>query len=67
MLIAFGIFPIIAGLIIIFFGNKEIPVRGGIVLRLWAKRPRPDEDSIYEWSYRVLFGGALIIGVCWFY
>lgn len=62
MLIAFGVFLIISGLIIIFSGNREIPVRGGIVLRVFDKRPRLDDDSLPEWSYRFLFGGALIVG-----
>ena len=62
MLTAFGIFLIIAGLVIIFFGNREIPVRGGIVLRVFDKRPRLDEDSLPEWSYRLLLGGAFIAG-----
>jgi hypothetical protein len=62
MLVGIGIIIIVAGLIIIFFGNKEIPVRGGIVLKLLDKRSRSDEDSLPGWSYRVLFGGALIVG-----
>lgn len=62
MLIAFGIFLIVVGLIIIFFGNREIPVRGGIVLKVFIKRPLPDDDSLPEWSYRYLFGGGFIIG-----
>lgn len=62
MLVAIGIIIIIAGLIIIFFGNRKIPVRGGTVLRLFDKRPSPEEDSLPAWSYRVLFGGALIVG-----
>jgi len=61
VLIAIGIFLIIAGLIIIFFGNREIPVRGGIV-RLFDKRPRLEDDSLPASSYRFLFGGAFIVG-----
>jgi len=60
--VAFGIFLIILGLIVIFFGNKEIPVRGGIVLRVFNKRPLLDDDSLPEWSYRFLFGGAAMFG-----
>ncbi len=62
MLIAFGIFLIILVLIVIFFGNREIRIRGGIVLRVFNKRPLPDDDSLPEWSYRYLYGGAAIVG-----
>jgi MFS family permease len=62
VLIAIGIFLIIAGLIIIFFGDRDIPVCGGIVLRVFGRRPRLDDDSLPEWSYRFLIGGAFIVG-----
>lgn len=60
--VAFGVFMIILGLIVIFFGNKEIPVRGGMFLGVFSKRPRLDDDSLPEWSYRFLFGGAAMFG-----
>jgi hypothetical protein len=57
-----GIILVIAGVVIIFFGDRQIPVRGGIVLRLFSMRQRSDEDALPQWSYRILFGAAVILG-----
>lgn len=62
MLTAIGIIIILAGLIIMFFGDKQIPVRGGVVLRIFEKRRHPEEWPLPEWSNKILFGGALIFG-----
>ena len=62
MLATIGIILIVVGLIVILFGNKEIHVPGGIILRTFNRQSDPleNEDFLPEWSYRVLFGGALI-------
>jgi hypothetical protein len=47
---------ILAGPLIMFFGERRMPVRGGVVLRIFDRRPRS--------SYRVVFGaGVLFAGV----
>ena len=62
MLSVIGIIMVIAGVVILFFGDRQIPVRGGIVLRLFSMRQRSDEDSLPKSSYRILFGAAVIFG-----
>jgi hypothetical protein len=57
-----GIILVIAGVVIVFFGDRQIPVRGGIVLKLFSMRQRSDEDGLPRWSYRILFGAAVIFG-----
>jgi hypothetical protein len=62
VLMAIGFFMVIAGLIIMLLGDKQIPVRGGIVLRIFDSRRRSEEGLLPGWSYRFLFGGAVIFG-----
>ena len=54
---------IFAGALAIFFGDKQIPVRGGIILKLFDRRERPKDDDgdFSNWAYKYVFGGALII------
>jgi hypothetical protein len=59
-----GIVMILAGPIIMFFGDRRMPVRGGIVLRIFDRRPRSEDGSLPGSSYRALFGaGVLFAGV----
>jgi hypothetical protein len=61
--IAIGIVMIIAGPIALFFGDREIPVRVGIVLKIFERRPHPagEEGEFSNWPYKYLFGGTLIV------
>ena len=63
MLTAIGIILILAGVLAIFFGDKQIPVRGGIILKLFDRRARPEgeEGDFSNWPYKFLSGGALIV------
>ena len=63
MLTAIGVILILAGVFAIFFGDKQIPVRGGIILKLFDRRARAgDEERDFSNSpYKFLFGGALIV------
>ena len=63
MLTAIGVILILAGVLAIFFGDKQIPVRGGIILKLFDRRARPgdEEGDFSNWPYKFLFGGALIV------
>jgi hypothetical protein len=55
-LIVIGIIMILAGPIIMFLGDRQKPIRGGVVLRIF--------DSRTGSPYRVLFGaGVLFAGV----
>jgi hypothetical protein len=58
-----GVIMIHAGVLAIFFGDKQIPVRDGIVLKLFDKGARPDDDDgdFSNWPYKYVFGGALIV------
>jgi hypothetical protein len=59
-----GIVMTLAGPLIMFFGDRRMPVRGGIVLRLFDRRPRSDDGSQRRSFYRALFGaGVLFAGV----
>jgi hypothetical protein len=63
-LIVIGIVMVLAGPIIMFFGDRRMPVRGGVVLRMFERRPRSEDGSFPGSSYRVLFGaGVLFAGV----
>ena len=63
-LFVIGIVMILAGPIIMFFGDRRLPVRGGLVLKIFDRRPRSEDGSLPEWSYRGLFGaGVLFAGV----
>jgi hypothetical protein len=63
-LFVIGIVMILAGPIIMFFGDRRMPVRGGVVLRIFDRRPRPEDGSLLGSSHRVLFGaGVLFAGI----
>jgi hypothetical protein len=63
-LFVIGIVMTLAGPIIMFFGDRRMPVRGGLVLRLFDRRPRSEEGSHRGSFYRALFGtGVLFAGV----
>jgi hypothetical protein len=59
-----GFILILAGVLAIFFGDRQIPVRGGIVLKLFDRRARPEDEEggFFNWPYKYVFGGALIVG-----
>jgi hypothetical protein len=61
--IAIGIILILTGVLAFLFGDKQIPVRGGIVLKIFDRRSRPEdqEGDFANWPYKFLFGGALIV------
>jgi hypothetical protein len=63
VLTAIGVILILAGVLAIFFGDKQIPVRGGIILKLFDRRARPGDENgdFSNWSYKYVFGGALIV------
>ena len=63
MKIAIGILMIFAGSIALFFGDTQIPVRGGIVLKILDRRRHTESEGgdFYKWPYKYLFGGALIV------
>jgi len=63
VLTAIGVILILAGVLAIFFGDKPIPVRGGIILKLFDRRARPgdEEGDFSNWPHKFLFGGALIV------
>jgi hypothetical protein len=63
VLTAIGVILILAGVLAICFGDKQIPVRGGIILKLFDRRPRPGEEEgdFSNWPYKFLFGGGLIV------
>jgi hypothetical protein len=52
--IAIGIVMIVAGSIALFFGDREIPVRGGIVLKILERRRHPagEEGKFSNWPYK---------------
>lgn len=55
-LIVIGIVMILAGPLIMFFGDRRMPVRGGVFLRIFSRRTGS--------SYRAVFGaGVLFAGV----
>jgi hypothetical protein len=64
VLTAIGVILILAGVLAIFFGDKQIPVRGGIVLKLLGRRARSqgEEEDFPNWPFKFVFGGALIFG-----
>ena len=55
-----GIIMILAGPIIIFFGDRRMPLRGGIILRTFDKRRRSEDGSPPERGHRALFGAAVL-------
>jgi uncharacterized membrane protein HdeD (DUF308 family) len=63
MLIAIGIIMIVAGVLALFFGDKQIPVRGGVILKIFDRRSAPEDDEadFSKWPYKFVFGGALIV------
>ena len=61
MLRAIGVLLILAGVLAIFFGDKQIPVRGSIVLKLSRARLGDEEGDFADWPYKFMFGGALIV------
>jgi hypothetical protein len=63
VLTAIGAILILVGVLALFFGDKQIPVRGGAVLKLFDRRARPeDEDGDFSnWPYKYIVGGALIV------
>jgi hypothetical protein len=63
VLTAIGVTMIIVGALAIFFGDKQIPVRSGIILKLFDRREhRKDDDAEFSnWPYKYVFGGALIV------
>ena len=52
---------IVVGLLALFFGDREIPVRGSIILKLFRARLGDEEKDFSNWPYKFLFGGALIV------
>jgi hypothetical protein len=63
VLTAIGVILILAGVLAIVFGDKQFPVRGGIILKLFDRRARPEDEEgdFSNWPYKYLFGGALIV------
>lgn len=61
MQIVTGIIMIVVGLLALFFGDREIPVRGSIILKLFRARLGDEEKDFSNWPYKFLFGGALIV------
>jgi hypothetical protein len=63
VLTAIGVTMMIAGVLALLFGDKQIPVRGGIILKLFDRRARPKDDDgdFSNWPYKYVFGGALIV------
>jgi hypothetical protein len=61
--IAIETLMIFAGSIALFFGDTQIPVRGGIVLKIFDRRPHTEGEGgdFYKWPHKYLFGGVLII------
>ena len=45
MLTAIGVTMMIAGVLALFFGDKHIPVRGGIILKLFNRRARSEDET----------------------
>ena len=55
---------ILAGPLIMFFGDRRKPLRGGVVLRIFEKRPRAGDGSLFGLAHRDLFGaGVLFAGI----
>jgi hypothetical protein len=54
MLVVLGIAVLLAGLLVLVWGDKEIPVRGGIILKLFSAPKR------YVRWYKVVMG----LGLC---
>ena len=61
MLTAIGAILILAGVLTIFFGDKQIPGRGSIILKLFQARLARLRDEEGDWPYKFLIGGALIV------
>jgi len=63
VLSAIGVIMILAGVLAIFFGDKQIPVRGGIILKLYDRWTHPEDDDgdFSNWPYKYIFGGTLIV------
>lgn len=63
MLRAIGVIMILVGVLAIFFGDKQIPVRGGIILKLYDRWAHPEDDDgdFSNWPYKYMVGGALIV------
>jgi hypothetical protein len=59
-LIVIGIIMILAGPLIMFFGYRRKPVRGGVVIRMFDKRPSAGDGSLFGLTHRVLFGAGVI-------
>ena len=58
-----GIVMILAGPIIMFFGDRRLPVRGSLLYML-GRRHRSEEGSAPERPHRGLFGaGVLFAGI----
>jgi len=63
-LFVMGIVMILAGPIIMFFGDRRLPVRGSSFFSKLDRRPRSDDGSLAGWPNRGLFGaGVLFAGV----
>jgi hypothetical protein len=58
---AIGAILILAGVVTMFFGDKQIPVRGSIILKLFRARSAHFRDGEGDWPYKFLFGCALIV------
>jgi hypothetical protein len=50
---------ILAGPLIMFFGDRRMPVRGGVVLRIFDSRPRSSKRALF--GAGVLFAGVLVL------
>jgi hypothetical protein len=54
---------ILVGFLALFFGDRQIPVRGGTVLKIFDRQPRHEGEGgdFSKWPYKYLFGGAFIV------
>jgi hypothetical protein len=64
-LIVVGIIMILAGPLIMFYGQRRKPVRGGVVLRIFEKRPRSENGSLFGLLHKDMFGAGVLFAGIW--
>jgi hypothetical protein len=59
-LIVIGIIMILAGPLIMFFGDRRKPLRGGLVLSIFEKRPRAGDGPRFGLIHKDMFGAVVL-------